>query len=75
MAPGSVKQMNTKRAQMSSNENIQKFIKRCKELGFEDNQLFEVSDLVDGKNVPKLVNCLKHIRKELLTLNKLQFYI
>lgn len=74
MVPGSVN-INSKRSQMSSNENLQNFLHKCKDLGFEDHQLFEVSDLVDQKNMAKVLNCLTHIRDELLTRNKLQFYI
>jgi hypothetical protein len=34
MVPGSVP-INTKRSQMSSNQNIQNFLHKCRELGFE----------------------------------------
>lgn len=74
MVPGTV-QVNPKRPQMSASENIQVFLLRLKELGFEDYQLFEQSDLVDRKNMGNVLNCLTHIRNEIMGKNNLQFYI
>ncbi|KAI6186374.1 Myophilin [Aphelenchoides besseyi] len=64
-----------KRSHCSSTERIQMFLRRCKDLGFEDHQLFELSDLVDEKNLARVLNCLNEICREIKTNVHVQFYL
>ncbi|KAI6237270.1 Calponin-2-like isoform X1 [Aphelenchoides besseyi] len=74
MAPES-SAVSRKRSHRSSTERIQMFLRRCKELGFEDHQLFELSDLVDEKNLARVLNCLNEICQEIKTRVHVQFYL
>lgn len=75
LAPGSLKrEMNQKRSEFACMENIRNFLNSALHLGFEEHQLFEVSDLVDEKNMGKVLKCLSMIVDEIQSRVTVRIY-
>jgi hypothetical protein len=55
---GSIKKINTDDKPFPQRENIENFIAVCRELGLKDQELFEPSDLYEGKNLLGVAECL-----------------
>jgi len=55
---GAIKKINNDQKPFHERENIENFITACKELGLKDQELFEPSDLYEGKNLLGVAECL-----------------
>merc|ERR1719383_877995 len=58
LKPGSVKKINTMNAPFKQRENIEFFLKGCEAYGLKSQDLFQVNDLYECKNLYMIVDCL-----------------
>jgi len=58
LAPGSIKKVNTMKAPFKQRENIELFLKSCEKYGLKSQDLFQVNDLFENKNLYMVVDCL-----------------
>jgi len=58
LKPGSVKKINTMKAPFKQRENIELFLKGCEAYGLKSQDLFQVNDLYESKNLYMVVDCL-----------------
>lgn len=56
--PGSVKKINTMNAPFKQRENIEMFLKGCEKYGLQAQDLFQVNDLYEAKNLYMIVDNL-----------------
>jgi hypothetical protein len=56
--PGSVKKINTMNAPFKQRENIEMFLKACVNYGLKEQDLFQVNDLYENKNLYMIVDNL-----------------
>lgn len=56
--PGAVKKINTMSAPFKQRENIEMFLKGCESYGLKPQDLFQVNDLYENKNLYMVVDCL-----------------
>ncbi|CAD5225799.1 unnamed protein product [Bursaphelenchus okinawaensis] len=75
MAPGCLSRpLNTKRSEFAAIENIRNFLESAVRLGFEEGHMFEVSDLVDQKNIGKVLGVLQMLAEEIQTRVTVRIY-
>lgn len=58
LEPGSVKKINTMKAPFKQRENIEMYLKGCKAYGLSEQDLFQVNDLYEHKNLYMVVDNL-----------------
>jgi len=58
LAPGAIKKVNTMKAPFKQRENIELFLKACEKYGLKSQDLFQVNDLFENKNLYMVVDCL-----------------
>ena len=58
MQPGSVKKINTMKAPFKQRENIEMYLKACEAYGLKTQDLFQVNDLYENKNLYMIVDNL-----------------
>ena len=58
LRPGSVKKINTMNAPFKQRENIEMFLKACESYGLVPQDLFQVNDLYEQKNLYMVVDNL-----------------
>merc|ERR1711881_801171 len=58
LQPGSVKKINTMKAPFKQRENIELFLKGCEAYGLKPQDLFQVNDLYENKNLYMVVDNL-----------------
>ncbi|XP_065334140.1 myophilin-like [Cloeon dipterum] len=58
LEPGTVKKINTMKAPFKQRENIEMFLKGCISYGLKSQDLFQVNDLYEHKNIYMVVDCL-----------------
>jgi hypothetical protein len=58
LQPGSVKKINTMKAPFKQRENIELFLKGCEAYGLKPQDLFQVNDLYENKNLYMIVDNL-----------------
>jgi len=58
LQPGSVKKINTMKAPFKQRENIEMFLKGCEAYGLKAQDLFQVNDLFENKNLYMIVDNL-----------------
>jgi len=58
LQPGLVKKINTMKAPFKQRENIEFFLKGCAAYGLKSQDLFQVNDLFECKNLYMVVDCL-----------------
>jgi len=58
LEPGSVKKINTMNAPFKQRENIEMYLKGCKAYGLSEQDLFQVNDLFENKNLYMVVDNL-----------------
>lgn len=58
LQPGTVKKINTMKAPFKQRENIELFLKGCELYGLKSQDLFQVNDLYECKNLYMVVDCL-----------------
>merc|ERR1712168_1110571 len=58
ISPGSVKKINTMKAPFKQRENIEMFLKGCEAYGVKAQDLFQVNDLYENKNLYMIVDNL-----------------
>jgi len=58
ITPGLVKKINTMKAPFKQRENIEFFLKACENYGLKSQDLFQVNDLYECKNLYMVVDCL-----------------
>ena len=64
MYPGSLKtKINTKKSQFSSAENVTNFLESAKATGIDAAHLFELSDLLDEKDIGKVFKTLAYLKE------------
>jgi len=56
--PGAVKKVNTMSAPFKQRENIELFLKGCVTYGLKPQDLFQVNDLFENKNLYMVVDCI-----------------
>jgi hypothetical protein len=56
LRPGSVKKINTMKAPFKQRENIELFVKGCEAYGLKAQDLFQVNDLYENKNLYMIVD-------------------
>jgi hypothetical protein len=56
LSPGSVKKINTMNAPFKQRENIEMFLKGCENYGLKAQDLFQVNDLFESKNLYMVVD-------------------
>lgn len=61
LAPGSVKKINTMKAPFKQRENIEMFLNGCLAYGFKAQDLFQVNDLYENKNLYMVVDMLHNL--------------
>jgi len=54
--PGSVKKINTMKAPFKQRENIEMYLKACANYGLKEQDLFQVNDLYENKNLYMVVD-------------------
>ena len=54
--PGTVKKINTMKAPFKQRENIEMYLKGCEALGLKSQDLFQVNDLYENKNLYMVVD-------------------
>merc|ERR1711931_402482 len=59
--PGSVKKINTMNAPFKQRENIEMYLKACIAYGLKEQDLFQVNDLYENKNLYMVVDNLYNI--------------
>jgi hypothetical protein len=55
LQPGSVKKINTLKAPFKQRENIEMYLKACTAYGLKEQDLFQVNDLYENKNLYILI--------------------
>merc|ERR1712020_514420 len=58
LQPGSVKKINTLKAPFKQRENIEMYLKACTAYGLKEQDLFQVNDLYENKNLYMVVDNL-----------------
>ncbi|XP_027211051.1 myophilin isoform X1 [Penaeus vannamei] len=58
LQPGAVKRINTMKAPFKQRENLEMFLKGCESYGLKSQDLFQVNDLYENKNLYMVVDCL-----------------
>jgi len=58
LAPGSIKKINTMKAPFKQRENIELFLNACQAYGLKAQDLFQVNDLYENKNLYMVVDNL-----------------
>lgn len=58
LQPNLVKKINTMKAPFKQRENIEMFLKGCEAYGLKSQDLFQVNDLYENKNLYMVVDCL-----------------
>merc|ERR1712214_214106 len=58
ISPGSVKKINTLKAPFKQRENIEMYLKACTAYGLKEQDLFQVNDLYENKNLYMVVDNL-----------------
>jgi len=58
LAPGSISKVNTMKAPFKQRENIELFLKSAEKYGLKSQDLFQVNDLFENKNLYMVVDCL-----------------
>ncbi|CAG0880976.1 unnamed protein product [Cyprideis torosa] len=58
LRPGAVSKINTMKAPFKQRENIEMFVKACQEYGLKNQDIFQVNDLYENKNLYMVVDCL-----------------
>merc|ERR1712113_1064767 len=58
LQPGSVKKINTLKAPFKQRENIEMYLKACANYGLKEQDLFQVNDLYEDKNLYMVVDNL-----------------
>ncbi|XP_047737694.1 calponin-3 [Hyalella azteca] len=58
LQPGLVKKVNTMKAPFKQRENIEMFLKGCEAYGLKSQDLFQVNDLYENKNLYMVVDCI-----------------
>merc|ERR1711988_1535312 len=58
LQPGSVKKINTLKAPFKQRENIEMYLKACTAYGLKEQDLFQVNDLYENKNLYTVVDNL-----------------
>merc|ERR1711945_23356 len=58
LKPGSVKKINTLKAPFKQRENIEMYLKACATYGLKEQDLFQVNDLYENKNLYMVVDNL-----------------
>uniref|UniRef100_A0AC34PX57 Calponin-homology (CH) domain-containing protein n=1 Tax=Panagrolaimus sp. JU765 TaxID=591449 RepID=A0AC34PX57_9BILA len=62
--PGSlIRKINTKKSQFASAENVTNFLESAKKAGIDSAQLFELSDLLDEKDMGKVFKTLAFLKE------------
>jgi len=59
--PGSVKKINTMNAPFKQRENIEMYLKACTNYGLKEQDLFQVNDLYENKNLYMIVDNLYNL--------------
>lgn len=59
LQPGLVKRINTMKAPFKQRENVEMFLKGCEAYGLKSQDLFQVNDLYENKNLYMIVDCLQ----------------
>uniref|UniRef100_A0AC35FN33 Calponin-homology (CH) domain-containing protein n=1 Tax=Panagrolaimus sp. PS1159 TaxID=55785 RepID=A0AC35FN33_9BILA len=72
--PGSLKaKINTKKSQFSAAENITNFLESAKNVGIDESNLFELSDLLDEKDIGKIIKTLAYLKENVKIIIPIQF--
>ncbi|OXA37663.1 Calponin-1 [Folsomia candida] len=58
LCPNAVKKINTSPAPFKQRENLEMFLKGCETYGMKSQDLFQVNDLYENKNLYMVVDCL-----------------
>ncbi|XP_076053765.1 transgelin-3-like isoform X2 [Oratosquilla oratoria] len=58
LIPGTIKKINTMKAPFKQRENLEMFLKGCVAYGLKSQDLFQVNDLYENKNLYMVVDCL-----------------
>jgi len=58
LEPGLIKRVNTMKAPFKQRENVEMFLKGCEAYGLKSQDLFQVNDLYEHKNLYMVVDCL-----------------
>lgn len=58
LEPGTVKKINETKAPFKQRENVEMFLKGCESYGLKSQDLFQVNDLYEHKNLYMVVDCL-----------------
>ena len=58
-----IRKINTKKSQFSSAENITNFLESAKKAKIADSWLFELSDLLDEKDIGRVFRTLNYLRE------------
>merc|ERR1712018_581935 len=61
ISPGSVKRINTMKAPFKQRENIEMYLKACAAYGLKEQDLFQVNDLYENKNLYMIVDNLYNL--------------
>lgn len=56
--PGTIKKVNNSKLAFKQMENIEQFLTAIRNMGVRNTDLFQTVDLYEGKNIPKVVECL-----------------
>ncbi|XP_071489824.1 myophilin-like isoform X1 [Diadema antillarum] len=57
-SPGAVKKCEASSAVFKQRANLEAFINGCKIFGLKDQEVFQVNDLFEGKNLPQFTQCI-----------------
>lgn len=58
LLPGAVKKINQMKAPFKQRENLEMFLKGCEAYGLKSQDLFQVNDLYEHKNLYMVVDCI-----------------
>jgi len=58
LVPGAVRKINTMKAPFKQRENVEMFLKGCEAFGLKSQDLFQVNDLYEHKNLYMVVDCI-----------------
>merc|ERR1712106_1967 len=61
ISPGAVKKINTMKAPFKQRENIEMYLKACASYGLKEQDLFQVNDLYESKNLYMIVDNLYNL--------------
>ena len=61
ISPGAVKKINTMKAPFKQRENIEMYLKACAAYGLKEQDLFQVNDLYENKNLYMVVDNLNNL--------------